>query len=91
MISATLLPSNTDPAGASPSASPKPAGSTHLVVQRWTSRDGVHNSIAVEHIDLEPCDGCNRPHAVTVLTAVLDEGLLCPPCVERLREEAMQP
>jgi hypothetical protein len=77
-----------DPVGSLP-ASLVPAGSDPLVVQRWVSRDGVRNSIAVTRIDLEPCDWCTRPHTVDVLAPVDGEGLLCPGCCERLREELL--
>jgi hypothetical protein len=92
MNSTHPLTSNGAPAGASPAAftlAASPAGAPPITVQRWISRDGVRNSIACVHIDLEPCDWCTRPHAVDVLTAVDQEGLLCPPCCERLREELL--
>lgn len=80
--------SNTVPAGTTPSAS-SPAGTGPLVVHRWISRDGVRHSIACTHIEMEDCDHCSLSFAVDVLTAVIDEGLLCPGCCERLREELL--
>lgn len=88
--STTTLPSNGAPAGASPVAltlATAPAGAPPIVTTRWVGRDGVRNSITCSAIACESCDHCARPYVVTVLTPVMGEGLLCPPCLERVREE----
>jgi hypothetical protein len=86
--------SNGAPTGASPTAPPavNPVGAAPPIAVRWVSRDGVRNSIACTHIDVEPCDLCSRAFAVDLLTPALDGGLpvlACGGCLERLREEAL--
>jgi hypothetical protein len=39
--------------------------------------------------EIDHCDRCTKSFSVEVLTPVMDEGLLCPHCVDVVRVEAM--